>query len=83
VSLTIISAISLVGHRDALHQISVDELARRWQESRRVDVTSDQAIDIRKRLLLDRDDALRAGCARVAAQRRSCTLKRRFGELLI
>lgn len=81
---TIVNTVSLVGHCDALHEICVDNLTvGRWKESRRVNVASNKVVDIRNRFLFDRDDVLSAGRWVCGVQRGCCTLKGRFGKLLI
>lgn len=80
---TIVSSVSFVGHCNALHKICVDNLTiGRWKESRWVNITSNQVVDIRERLLFDRDDILSTGC--VCGVQSGCnSLQSRFGELLI
>lgn len=83
-SVTIVSPISFVRHRNALHEIRIDELAvGRGQESRRVDVTSDQVVHARNRFLFDRNYILCTGCVCAVVQSSRCALERRFSELLI
>jgi hypothetical protein len=59
----VFTVICIVGHCNALHEISIDNLTvGRGKESRRVNVTSNQVIHICNRFLLDRYYVIGTGC---------------------